>query len=146
MTDPRTGESHKELVDGQQRSAAIKAFRDDRFQFLSTAVENQALRGICFSTLSVDQRTTFLNYQLSIDLFLGRSELRFAPAGRPCSGKSVPIRIVPANQHLKSSVAHVDAVFKETLTSGTIATAHRMSRSHRMAMLRRWVNLQGVEP
>ena len=90
VTDPLTGESHKELVDGQQRSAAIRAFRDDGFQ-LSAAVENAALRGLRFSTLSADQRTTFLNYQLNIDLFLGAEPAEIREVFRRMNSYTIPL-------------------------------------------------------
>ncbi len=90
VTDPLTGESHKELVDGQQRNATIRAFRDDRFQ-LSTAVENSALRGLRFSMLSVDQRTTFLNYQLNVDLFLGAERSQIREVFRRMNSYTIPL-------------------------------------------------------
>ena len=90
VTDPLTGASHKELVDGQQRSATIKAFRNDSFQ-LSTVVENSALRGLYFSTLSVDQRTTFLNYQLNVDLFLGADRSQIREVFRRMNSYTIPL-------------------------------------------------------
>ena len=90
VTDALTGQSHKELVDGQQRSAAIRAFREDRFQ-LSAAVENEALRGLRFSTLSVDQRTTFLNYQLNVDLFLGAEAAEIREVFRRMNSYTIPL-------------------------------------------------------
>ena len=90
VTDPLTGESHKELVDGQQRTATIRAFRNDHFQ-LSTAVENLALRGIRFSTLSADQRTTFLNYQLNVDLFLGAEPAQIREVFRRMNSYTIPL-------------------------------------------------------
>ena len=90
VTDPLTGQSHKELVDGQQRSAAIRAFHEDRFQ-LSAAVESEALRGLRFSTLSVDQRTTFLNYPLNVDLFLGAEPAEIREVFRRMNSYTVPL-------------------------------------------------------
>lgn len=90
VTDPLTGQSHKELVDGQQRSAAIRAFREDRFQ-LSTAVENEELRGLRYSTLSVDQRTTFLNYPLNVDLFLGAEPAEIREVFRRMNSYTIPL-------------------------------------------------------
>ncbi len=90
ITDAATGKSHKELVDGQQRTATIRAFRDDRFR-LSTAVENLALRGLQFSTLSLEQRTTFLNYQLNVDLFLGAEPGQIREVFRRMNSYTVPL-------------------------------------------------------
>ena len=90
ITDASTGQSHKELVDGQQRSATLRAFREDKFR-LSSAVENIALRGQQYSTLSLEQRTTFLNYQLSIDLFLGAEPGQIREVFRRMNSYTVPL-------------------------------------------------------
>lgn len=90
ITDASTGRSHKELVDGQQRSATLRAFHGDKFR-LSSAVENSPLRGQQFSTLSLDQRTTFLNYQLSIDLFLGAEPGQIREVFRRMNSYTVPL-------------------------------------------------------
>ncbi|MBI4454724.1 MAG: DUF262 domain-containing protein [Acidobacteria bacterium] len=85
-----TGRSYKELVDGQQRSATLRAFRDDQFA-LSSAVEDPSLRGLKFSTLSRDQRITFLNYQLSVDLFLGAEPAQIREVFRRINSYTVPL-------------------------------------------------------
>jgi hypothetical protein len=90
ITDATTGNSHKELVDGQQRTATLRAFYADRFR-LSSAVENVALRGLQFSNLSVDQRTTFLNYQLSVDIFLGAEPAQIREVFRRMNSYTVPL-------------------------------------------------------
>jgi Protein of unknown function DUF262 len=90
VTDPATGKSHKELVDGQQRAATIRAFYEDKFE-LSNAVENKPLRGIRYSTLSGDQRTTFLNYQLNVDLFLGAETSQIREVFRRINSYTIPL-------------------------------------------------------
>lgn len=90
LTDAATGKSHKELVDGQQRAAAIQAFHENKFA-LSAAVENAPLRGIRFSTLDVDQRTTFLNYQLNVDLFLGADKSQIREVFRRINSYTIPL-------------------------------------------------------
>lgn len=90
ITDAATGKSHKELVDGQQRGATIRAFRGDKFR-LSSAVENLALRGLQFSTLSVDQKTSFLNYPLNVDLFLGAEPGQIREVFRRMNSYTVPL-------------------------------------------------------
>lgn len=90
VTDPLTGKSQKELVDGQQRSATIRAFRDDRFE-LSSAVEDISLRGLRYSSLSIEQRTTFLNYQLNVDLFLGAEPAQIREVFRRMNSYTIPL-------------------------------------------------------
>ena len=90
VTDAATGKSHKELVDGQQRAATIKAFKENKFE-LSAAVENKELRGMKYDDLDIDQRTTFLNYQLSVDLFLGAEQTQIREVFRRINSYTIPL-------------------------------------------------------
>ena len=90
VSDPATGESHQELVDGQQRSAALRAFFADKFA-LSAAVEDAALRGLRFSTLSREQQMTFRNFQLDVDLFLGAEGSQIREVFRRINSYTVPL-------------------------------------------------------
>ena len=90
ITDVLTGTSHKELVDGQQRCATLKAFREDAFK-LSSVVEHSELRGQSYSSLSVEQRTIFLSYQLNIDLFLGAEPGEIREVFRRMNSYTVPL-------------------------------------------------------
>lgn len=90
ITDVTTGISLKELVDGQQRCAALLAFKSDEFK-LSSVVENAGFRGLRYSTLAPDQKTTFLNYQLNIDLFLGAEANQIREVFRRMNSYTVPL-------------------------------------------------------
>lgn len=90
VTDVLTGTSHKELVDGQQRCATLKAFREDAFK-LASVVEHSELRGLRYSALSHEQRLTFLNYQLNIDLFLGAEPKEIREVFRRMNSYTVPL-------------------------------------------------------
>jgi hypothetical protein len=90
ITEPKTGKSQKELVDGQQRAATIKAFYENKFE-LSSAVENKALRGLKYDDLDDDQRTTFLNYQLNVDLFLGAETAQIREVFRRINSYTIPL-------------------------------------------------------
>lgn len=90
ITDVMTGRSHKELVDGQQRTSAIQAFVEDRLR-LSSAVDNESLRGLRFSDLDIEQRTTILNYQLSADLFLAAEPSQIREVFRRMNSYTVPL-------------------------------------------------------
>lgn len=90
VTDPLTGKSYKELVDGQQRTSTVRAFAGDKFK-LSSVVENKGLRGLNFSGLSPEQRTTFLNYQLNADLFLGAEPSQIREVFRRINAYTVPL-------------------------------------------------------
>jgi hypothetical protein len=58
--------AHDEIVDGQQRTAALLAFRKNEF-WLSSAVDRHALRKKKYSTLNAADRRAFDNYQLKIN-------------------------------------------------------------------------------
>lgn len=90
ITDARTGSSHKELVDGQQRSDALRDFKVNRFA-LSSVVENKPLRGLRYDSLSDEQRATFLSYQLSLDVFLGAEPGEIREVFRRMNSYTVPL-------------------------------------------------------
>ncbi|MDP1570827.1 MAG: DUF262 domain-containing protein [Vicinamibacterales bacterium] len=122
VTDAATGKSHKELVDGQQRAATIRAFYENKFA-LSSAVENKDLRGLKYDDLDIDQRTTFLNYQLSVDLFLGAEHTQIREVFRRINSYTFPLN-AEEQRHSKYQGAFkwflhrlglaLDSVFEET--------------------------------
>jgi hypothetical protein len=70
VTDVRTRTTVKEIVDGQQRSTAILQFFDDELR-LSGSLETGDIAGRRFSQLDDADQAKFLNYGLSVDLFVG---------------------------------------------------------------------------
>jgi hypothetical protein len=90
VTDPRTGTSHKELVDGQQRSMALQAYFKNEFR-LSSAVENILWRGKSFDDLTLSERTVFQNYQLCLDVFLGAENSQIREVFRRMNSYTVPL-------------------------------------------------------
>lgn len=68
ITDTKRRRSFKEIVDGQQRTAAIVDFYSGKLS-LSNNFEIEALRGKAYRDLPEDSKTEFLKYPLSIDLF-----------------------------------------------------------------------------
>lgn len=59
-------EGHEEIVDGQQRTAALLAFRNDEF-WLSSAVDRKGLKKKKYSTLRPADRRAFDTYELKIN-------------------------------------------------------------------------------
>jgi hypothetical protein len=72
-TDSVTLKPHKEVVDGQQRSFALKDFMENKFR-LSKRLDSSELHGKNFDDLSNDERRQFLNYGLNFDLFVGAED------------------------------------------------------------------------
>ncbi|MEH6718259.1 MAG: DUF262 domain-containing protein [Aurantimonas endophytica] len=71
--DLRTRTSIKEIVDGQQRSQALRAFYENRMR-LSTRIETQEFQGKRYKDLDEEFQGKFLSYSLAIDEFSGVSE------------------------------------------------------------------------
>ena len=65
--------SSKEIVDGQQRSQALRLFYENRMQ-ISSRVDTEEIRGKKYRDLSPDMQGKFLAYSLPIDEFRGVSE------------------------------------------------------------------------
>lgn len=73
ITDPSTLVPHREVVDGQQRTYALRDFLDDKFK-LSTRIDTDEWKGKRFSELEDEDRSQFLNYGLNFDLLIGAEE------------------------------------------------------------------------
>lgn len=71
--DLRTRQSKKEIVDGQQRSHALRMFFENRMT-LSQKIGTEELRGKKYRDLSDEYREAFLSYSLPIDEFRRASE------------------------------------------------------------------------
>jgi Protein of unknown function DUF262 len=72
-TDPVSLRAHKELVDGQQRTFAIKDFYEGKFR-LSSRLEDERLHGKHFEDLDEDDKRQFLNYGIGFDLIVGADD------------------------------------------------------------------------
>jgi Protein of unknown function DUF262 len=72
-TDPQTLAPHREVVDGQQRTYALRDFLDDKFK-LSNRIDSDDWVGKRFSDLTDDDKRRFLNYGLNFDLLIGAED------------------------------------------------------------------------
>ena len=71
--DLKTRTSKKEIVDGQQRSHALRMFYENRMK-LSQKIETEELRGKKYRDLSDEYRQAFLSYSLPVDEFRRANE------------------------------------------------------------------------
>lgn len=73
ITDLKTKQMRREIVDGQQRSMAIQAFFHNKFA-ISKNSEVIDARGKRYDDLPEDLQETFLSFRLDADLFTGASD------------------------------------------------------------------------
>lgn len=71
--DLKTKSSLKEIVDGQQRSLALRQFFENKLK-ISTRIDTEAFRGKLYRQLEPAEQQTFLSYSLSVDEFYGVTE------------------------------------------------------------------------
>jgi len=86
-TDLKTRQTLKEIDDGQQRSQAILDFLDDKLRLSS----NSSFRGLVFSQLPEEKQQQFVDYQLSVDLFVAATDLEIREQFRRINSYNVPL-------------------------------------------------------
>lgn len=89
-TDLKSKKTVKEIVDGQQRSMAIRDFFNDEYR-LSTTIETEDLRGKNYSELDEEHQHAFIEYQVSVDLFLSATEENVREVFRRMNSFTVPL-------------------------------------------------------
>jgi hypothetical protein len=90
VTDLKTRKISKEIVDGQQRSMAILDFYQGKFK-LSRTIETEELQGKSYSQLNPEYQQRFLDYSLSIDLFVGATLEQVREVFRRINSYTVPL-------------------------------------------------------
>lgn len=86
-TDLKTRKTIKEIVDGQQRSQAILDFYNDQFKVSSKG----EFQGSSYNGLTPEQQQRFLDYQLSVDLFVDATESDIRELFRRFNSYNVPL-------------------------------------------------------
>lgn len=89
-TDLRSKKTIKEIVDGQQRSKAINDFFSNRLA-LSSKSKLAGAAGKKYEQIGEDLQGAFLNYQLSVDLFLSSTPREIREAFRRLNSYTVPL-------------------------------------------------------
>jgi len=88
--DLKSKKTVKEIVDGQQRSRTINDFFDNKLKISQSSGLSQA-RGRGYEQLDDELKGRFLNYQLSIDLFVSVSPAEIREAFRRLNSYTVPL-------------------------------------------------------
>lgn len=89
-TDLKSKKTIKEIVDGQQRSKTIHDFFHNKL-VLSRDSEIDLARGRTYDQLDDELKGRFLNYSLSIDLFVSAAPMQIRQAFRRLNSYTVPL-------------------------------------------------------
>jgi hypothetical protein len=90
-TDLKSKKTIKEIVDGQQRSKAIFDFFGNELR-ISKKAEMEDAAGKIYDELDDDLKGRFLNYQLSIDLFVSVTPSEIRESFRRLNSYTVPLK------------------------------------------------------
>src|SRR5690606_35419547 len=86
-TDLKTKKTLKEIVDGQQRSTTILDFLNNEFKISGKS----PLSGSYFSQLDDVAKTAFLDYQISLDIFVSATKEEIRQVFRRINSYTVPL-------------------------------------------------------
>lgn len=90
VTDVKSRKTHKEIVDGQQRSQTMLDFFNDQLR-IAKSTEIPEARGKLYSQLDAELQHQFLNYSFSVDLFLSATPDDIREAFRRINSYTVPL-------------------------------------------------------
>jgi hypothetical protein len=90
ITDVKSRETHKEIVDGQQRSKAIYDFYNDEFK-VSKSAENEDIQNRKYSDLEKEFKQMFLDYAIDADVFLSATSAEVVEVFRRMNSYTVPL-------------------------------------------------------
>lgn len=89
-TDIKTRQTIKEVVDGQQRSSTIYEFYNNNFRISKTS-EIEEARGKLYDELDEELQQKFLEYSLSVDVFVSATPAQIREAFRRINSYNVPL-------------------------------------------------------
>jgi hypothetical protein len=89
ITDVKTRTTIKEIVDGQQRSSSIYEFFTNKLR-LSPKLDTGEVAGKTYEELDEDYQQAFLNYSLSVDMFLSAAPEDIREVFRRLNSYNVP--------------------------------------------------------
>ena len=88
--DLKSRKTFKEIVDGQQRSMTVLEFLNDQF-VLSKSLRTVEVAGKTYNELDPEYQQRFLDYPLSIDLFVSASSAEVVEVFRRMNSYTVPL-------------------------------------------------------
>jgi hypothetical protein len=90
ITDVKSRETHKEIVDGQQRSMAVFGFYNDEFK-VSKSAENEDIQDRKYSELDHEFKQAFLDYAIDADVFVSATSAEVVEVFRRMNSYTVPL-------------------------------------------------------
>lgn len=90
VTDLKSRKTTKQIVDGQQRSFTILDFYQDKF-VISRTSELDDVKGKGFSQLPEEYQRKFIEYTLSVDLFISATNEEIREVFRRINSYTVPL-------------------------------------------------------
>lgn len=90
ITELKTRKTIKEIVDGQQRTKAIRAFFDGKLR-LSRTLDLEEAAGRCYSELPEELQHAFLDYPIAVDILTGASSDQIREVFRRINSYTVPL-------------------------------------------------------
>lgn len=97
VTDLKSRQTYKEIVDGQQRSIAILDFYKDAIR-ISKSTENEEIRERKYSELEPEYQQKFLDYAINVDLFVSATPAEVVEVFRRMNSYTVPLN-AEENRH-----------------------------------------------
>ncbi len=90
VTDLKSRKTYKEIVDGQQRSMAIRDFFEDKLR-LPSALETEDVVGKTYLELDDTYKQRFLDYSLSADVYVAATTKEVREVFRRMNSYTVPL-------------------------------------------------------
>lgn len=90
QTDLKSRKTYKEIVDGQQRSQTVREFYDNKLR-LSRNSEVEDFAGKLYRELDEEYQQAFIEYSLSIDVFVSATDDEIKEAFRRVNSYTVPL-------------------------------------------------------
>lgn len=135
-TDLRTKKTKKEIVDGQQRSQVIFDFLHDKFRITGKG----EFGGKKFSHLEPEEQQRFVDYALTVDLFVSATPNEIRQVFRRMNSYTVPLnpqekRHATHQGELKWFIVAMVEAYSETLKSIGVFGERQLSRMADAALL-----------
>lgn len=135
-TDLKSKKTRKDIVDGQQRSQAIFDFSEDKLRLSGKTEFGRST----YSQLHPEQQQKFLDYSLTVDLFVGATPEDIRQVFRRMNSYTVPLnpqekRHATHQGELKWFIVEMTERYADTLKQLGVFTERQLSRMTDAALL-----------
>lgn len=128
-TNLQTKRTKKEIVDGQQRSQAISDFLEDKFRLTGKT----HLAGKTFTKLEQEDQQRFVDYTLTVDVFVGATPEQIRQVFRRMNSYTIPLnpqekRHATHQGEFKWFVVSMTEMYADALKQIGVFTERQLSR------------------